>query len=269
MRKIYIRSAAAILAALMLSGCGNNGMTKEFAKLKEAAESKSGIIYKTTYFVTNEGNEGFPYPEKNSEGKVRFVYNTENGKEALTGYEFDDAHGSYCLVENIFIAPAETDGKWGYVLLEVPMEEGEVAELGETVWEIEPKYENAEAFTEQIAAVKIDGKYGAINENGELVLPAIYDSMKYRSFGVLPASLNGEWYFLGADGNPLFGPFEDAESYEFGFAAVKRDGKWGYIDKNGMDATAFAYDEVYAVEAEGTAWVRTGEKWEHVQVRNY
>lgn len=259
----------------MLSGCGNNGMTKEFAKQKEAAESKSGIIYKTTYFVTTEGDEGFPYPETNSAGKVRFVCNTENGKEALTDYEFDDAHGSYCLVENIFIAPAMTDGKWGYVLLEVPMEseDGEgiekPAEIGEIVWEIEPKYENAEAFTEQIAAVKIDGKYGAINENGELVLPAIYDSMKYRSFGVIPVSLNGEWYFLGANGNSLFGPFEDAESYEFGFAAVKRDGKWGYIDKNGKDATAFVYDEVYAVEAEGTAWVRTGEKWEHVQVRNY
>ena len=115
--------------------------------------------------------------------------------------------------------------------------------------------------------MKIDGKYGAINENGDLVLPAIYDSMKFRSFGLMPASLDGEWYFLDAGGDRLFGPFEDAESFDYGFAAVKRDGKWGFIDKSGVDATAFVYDEVYSVEDDGSAWVRVGKKWRQVQVR--
>lgn len=258
------RAAAALFAALMLCSCGKNGMTDDFARMKEAAESKSGVIYRTTYFVSNEGADGFPYPEKNGDGLSRFVYDDGDGNTvALTDYVFEDARDSYMVDEGKYFAPAETDGKWGYVLLDVENETD-----GGYTWEIEPQYENAEIFTEQIAAVKIDGKYGAINENGELVFPAVYDSMKYRSFGVLPACRDGEWYFLGPDGEPTVGPFEDAESYEFGFAAVKRGGKWGYIDKSGVDATAFVYDEAYSVEADGTAWVRSGKKWEHVQVRN-
>ena len=264
MRRKNILAAAALTAALLLSSCGNNGMTKEFAELKEAAESKSGVFYRTTYFVSTMGDEGFPYPQQDGkDGKYRFVYNDESGSTvALTGYVFDDARGSYSVDENLFFAPAKTDGKWGYALLDITAEETD-----EVTWGIEPQYENAEAFTEQIAAVMIDGKYGAINENGEIVLPAIYDSMKYRAFGVIPASLNGEWYFLGPDSSRVFGPFEDAESYSFGYAAVKKDGKWGFIDKNGTDATAFAYDEVYSVEAEGNAWVCTDGNWEKVMVR--
>ncbi len=251
-----------LIAALTLCACGKNGMTDEFAALKEAAESKSGIIYRTTYFEANRGAEGFPYPERNAEGRARFVYLDDDGKKtALTDYAFADARDSYVVAENLYLAPATEDGeKWGYVLLDK-------AAPGDFDWDIEPVYENAEMFSEQLAAVKTDGKYGAINENGDLVLPAVYDSMKFRSFGMLPVELEGEWYFLDGGGDRLYGPFEDAESYDYGFAAVKRGGKWGFIDKSGMDATAFVYDEAYSVEGDGSAWVRTGEKWRQVQVR--
>lgn len=260
-KTIRLCIAAAAISAILCS-CSNNGMTKEFASLKAAAESKSGIIYRTTYFVVNEGIDGMPYPQRQGkDGKYRFVMQDENNKlKVMTGYEFDDARSSYSLTENYYIAPACQNGSWGYVLLDSDAE-------GEGYsWEIEPQYENAEFFCEQVAAVKIDGKYGFINENGELVVPAIYDSVKFCSFGLIPAGLNGEWYYINSSNERILGPFEDAESYDYGYAAAKRDGKWGFIDKSGSDATAFVYDEVYSVESDGCAWVRTGDKWEHVIV---
>lgn len=262
-KNIRIIIAAAAAAALLCS-CGSNGMTSEFAKLKNAAESKSGIIYKTTYFVSSEGSDGFPYPESDEEsGKLRFVYNDEeNNAIPLTDYCFEDARGSYLVDENKYIAPACLNEKWGYVLLDISAPDTETV-----TWEIEPQYENAECFTEQTAAVMKDGKYGIINENGELIVPFMYDSIKYRSFGYFPAGLDGEWYFISGDNERIFGPFEDAESFEYGYAAVKKDGKWGFINKNGVDATDYVYDEAYSVESDGCAWVRTGDKWEKVIVR--
>lgn len=253
---------AAAIAVLMLCSCESGSETKEFAKYREAAESKSGVVYKTTYFVANDEEEGYPYPSF-KDGKYAFVYKNSDGKIVeLTDYVLEDAHGSYVVSETQFLAPAKYDGKWGYLLLDNTAEND-----GVLSWDIEPQYENAERFTEQFAAVMKDGKYGMINENGEIVIPFEYDSIKYRSFTYFPASENGEWYFINGSNEKVFGPFEDAESYEYGFAAVKKDGKWGFIDKNGLDATAYVYDEAYSVEDDGCAWVRIGEKWEKELVR--
>ncbi len=263
-RKNIRSAAAAAAAALLLCSCGNNGMTKKFAALYNAAESKSGIIYKTTFYEETKNADCFPYPEKDSEtGKYRFVYDNEGGKTVpLTGFFFDGARTSYSVAETYFFAPAETDGKWGYVLLNTAE-----PDLENVTWEIEAQYENAEAFSEQLAAVKKDGKYGMINENGELVIPFMYDSIKQSSYASIPVVADGECYFINSANERILGPFEDGESYFYGFAAVKKNGKWGFIDKNGFDATAFVYDEAYSVDDEGGAWVRAGKKWEYVKVR--
>ncbi len=262
--KRLVRGCIAVSAALaLLCSCGNNGMSNKFARLKAEAESKSGIIYRTTFYVENDAIDGMPYPERDGEdGNYRFVYRNENGKTvAITDYDYEDAHGSYEVDENKYFAPARTNGKWGYLLLDTS-ESGE-----EAYWEIEPQYDNAERFSEQLAAVMKDGKYGAINENGELVIPMLYDSMKYCTFAMIPVEADGEWYFINGNGEAVYGPFEDAESYYFGYAAVKKNGKWGFINKSGIDATDYVYDEVYSMDAEGGAWVCADGKWEYVVVR--
>lgn len=257
---------AASAAALLLCSCGGNGMSKEFAAQKAAAESKSGIVYRTTYFVSSRGEDGLPYPKLDTgSGKYQFVYNNEEGETtALTGFMFEDAREGYQVDESRFLAPAESDGKWGYVLLDCSAPDTEAV-----TWGIEPQYDNAEFFTENVAAVCVDGLYGVIDINGDVLIAPYYDAIKYSSFGVMPALKDGAWYFIGTDGEKLYGPFEDAESFEYGYAAVKKNGKWGFIDKGGRDATAFVYDEAYSVEIDGggyCAWVRAGDKWEKVKI---
>lgn len=266
-KKIGLLSAAA--AMLILCSCQSQA-EKTFLANKAEAESKSGIVYRTTFFVTSEEEDkeaGIPYT-KAADGKFCFAFVNGDGDEVqLTPAVFADGRQGYEAAEGIFLAPATLDGeKWGYVILDTSAPDTENVN-----WNTDRIYGNAEAYNEGFAAASQDGKYGVINLNGEFIIQPEYDSIKYCCFGVMPALQNGEWYYINVSGEKVFGPFEDAESYAYGYAAAKKDGKWGFIDKSGLDATAFVYDEAYSVEDDEetgalTAWVRTGDKWEQVEI---
>lgn len=268
-KKMRIISAAAA-ALLLLCSCQSRE-EKEFAQNRAAAESKSGVVYRTTFFITQaeaDKAEGIPYT-KEADGKYCYYYVNEDGDEVqLTPAALTDARAAYEVDEGKFLAPATYDGeKWGFVLVDTTAPDTETI-----TWDTERIFDNAEAFTEGFAAASRDGLYGIVNLNGEFIVEPEYDAIKYVSFGVAPAIKDGECFFINMYGEKVFGPFEDAESYAYGYAAVKKDGKWGFIDKSGSDATTFIYDEAYSVESDeetGTlfAWVRTGDKWEKVIIR--
>lgn len=59
--------------------------------------------------------------------------------------------------------------------------------------------------------------------------------------------------------------YEDAKGFSDGYAAVKKDGKWGYIDESGNAITDFVY--YYAAPfAEGKAIVACGVGWGGIKV---
>ena len=246
-----------------------NSDRKIFDKQREIAESKSGMFYRTTFFQDRaEVNkaEGVPY-SKEIDGKYCYVYMNEDGDEVqLTPATLTDVRGCYEVAEGTFLSPATLGEKWGYVIVDTTNPSTETLN-----WNTERIYDNAEAYFEGWAAAEQDGKYGVINLNGEFIIEPEYDGIKYCSFGVMPALQNGEWYFINLSNEKIFGPFEEAESYAYGYAAVKKDGKWGFINKSGTDATTFVYDEAYSVQSNAdtgalTAWVRIGDKWEKVEI---
>lgn len=108
----------------------------------------------------------------------------EKGEERFTDIVTDD-DGFCSSQERLFVKKGKT-----YQMVDTK---------GKTIGEL--TFDDARAFTEKgYAAVCKDGKWGFINEDGELVLDYAYD---------------------------------DAQSFQNGFAAVCTDGKWGYIDEEG------------------------------------
>lgn len=53
---------------------------------------------------------------------------------------------------------------------------------------------------------------------------------------------------------PIAAQYEDAKTFSEGLAAVKKDGKWGYIDKTGKTVIPFSYDYAFSF-SEGLAVV--------------
>lgn len=102
-------------------------------------------------------------------------------------------------------------------------------------------FEDARAFTEDgYAAVCKDGKWGFVNEDGELVIDYTY---------------------------------EDARSFQNGYAAVMQDELWGYIDEDGNQVIKPQFTEATKFSSEGTAAVKAedqGEtKWKLIQLNLY
>lgn len=79
---------------------------------------------------------------------------------------------------------------------------GFINQSGDVV--IDPQYLEVNEFNEGFAGVRIDGRYGFINSKGELALPAIYDYVGRFQQGIADVYLHGEVYFIDYRGDKKF-----------------------------------------------------------------
>lgn len=112
-------------------------------------------------------SEGSGYYMLNAEGKQV----GENVFEEVKPFHF----GSY--------AAAKQNGKWGFVNTD-----------GQ--WVIEPQYEDAQSFGQELGAVCIEGKWGFVNEKGRIVIDAQFDGAKHLNSGVAPIKQGDLWFYL-------------------------------------------------------------------------
>ena len=110
----------------------------------------------------------------------------------------------------------------------------------------EDSFSDANDFSESLAAVEKNEKWGFIDRNGSLVIDYQFDSVRdgfYEGFAAVEK--NDIWYFIDKEGAFAFQEyFEDVKSFHEGCAGVKKDGKWGFIDKSGSFIIEAKYDDV-------------------------
>ena len=104
---------------------------------------------------------------------------------------------------------------------------------------IEPKYEWASSFSDGLAIVSVEGLYGAIDKQGKTVIPFEYQALADFHDGFATAARppkNPEdyesKYGLINKQNEIVIPFmyESMGNLSESLIAVKKDGKWGYVD---------------------------------------
>ncbi len=69
---------------------------------------------------------------------------------------------------------------------------------------IREKWSDAKAFSEGLAAVCSNGKWGYINTNGKYVIEPKYDSVRSFCNGAAVVDLGDEWYIIDTAGNVLY-----------------------------------------------------------------
>jgi hypothetical protein len=93
-------------------------------------------------------------------------------------------------------------------------------------------------FSEGLAVVKIRGKFGYINKEGQLVIPAVYDVAGSFKEGLAPVASSSDkgFGFINKQGETVV-PFRYDWAHKFsdGLALVKKNGLFGYIDKTGAE----------------------------------
>ena len=104
-------------------------------------------------------------------------------------------------------------------------------------------YDNAYSFSNGLAVVALNGKYGFIDETGRVVIPFKYDGAKAFSEGLARVLLKNKYGYIDEYGKEVI-PFKYDFGYDFfdGFARVILNNKYGFIDKTGREICPCKYD---------------------------
>jgi hypothetical protein len=104
-------------------------------------------------------------------------------------------------------------------------------------------WDGAHDFSEGMAAVKKDGKWGFIDLSGNLVIANKYDSAGSFSEGLCAVQTGYAWNYIDKTGKTVIhGDFEAANAFSEGRASVMINNKYALIDKDGNLLTNPVFD---------------------------
>src|ERR1700686_2614896 len=79
--------------------------------------------------------------------------------------------------------------------------------------------------------VSLHGKYGYMDANCKMVVPARFDEAFDFTEGLAAVRADGKWGYIDLSGQFAIAPrFETAMEFSEGLAAVRINGRWGYIN---------------------------------------
>lgn len=127
-------------------------------------------------------------------------------------------------------------------------------------------------YTEGCAAAKQNGRWGVLSDDGATwIVPPEYDGVILDELGRCCSQnavflRRGEEVVLFVDGEPTGYTCEDAWPFGDGWAAVKKDGKWGFIDTSGAVQIGYQFEEARSF-GQHLAAVRQGDYWGYLSLR--
>ncbi len=152
---------------------------------------------------------------------------TAKDKYLLCNYEMEVISEPYDFIGAISdgLRPAQKGGKWIFLY-----ENGEESALGK--YDDIAMNDRYEAFFNGIAFVSENGSYRMINTEGETLNDAVFEDaypfIEKNSYAAVKK--DGKWGFTNRNGEIVIPcNYDDARSFSCGLAAVKKGGQWGYI----------------------------------------
>lgn len=137
------------------------------------------------------------------------------------------------------------------------------------------QYEQITANACGLAAVKKDGKWGIITDEGETVMDFVLEDVAVNSLGAVFADNramvkeDGGWYLIDEEGNRVCETaFPEAKAPESsGYIAVGDGEKWGFIDREGNVVIPYQYEDALSF-SDGVAAVEIGVTWNYISEKN-
>ena len=229
-------------------GCEGQFIVEKNGKYGVVSE-KGAVILPLKYSEINSNKNGYTVTLNEKMG----LFNSE-GKEIIPisyRWIYTDK-----IDDNIPIV-AKLNGKEGYINTK-------------NEWVIPPTYRDAFAFRQGVAIVKKGRNYMCINLKGEAVIQDFDNYVIEPSDNTYIVGVRKECKYMVYDlnGNLLdtYDGFINNWSDDAIFA-VKKGGKWGYIDGYGKVIIPLEYEEVGDF-SEGLAAVRKDNKWGYINPKN-
>ena len=124
-------------------------------------------------------------------------------------------------------------------------------------------YDEVHDFSEGLAGIKKDGKWGFIDRTGKEVISCCFGDVRNFSHGLAASIYMWGWSFINKTGNKAI-PFTYDYVSDFfqGLAKVRRNGKYGFINKSGAIVIPCTNDYSYISDfSEGHALVEKDGKY--------
>lgn len=103
---------------------------------------------------------------------------------------------------------------------------------------------------------KQNDKWGLMDDEGNILTDALYDSIAYFSEGLAAVSTNDKYGFIDEEGKIVISMiYQDVNSFSQGLAVAKKDDAYGFIDKEGKVFIEFIYSYAYSFDDYGNAVV--------------
>ena len=106
------------------------------------------------------------------------------------------------------------------------------------------QYDEAESFNNGFAEVKLDGKWGIINHTGKEVISCKYDQIGYGNDGVKKVNIGSKWGIIDKSCKEILPIKYDDIEWTEKFITVKLDNKLGILNHNGNCILSTEYDEI-------------------------
>jgi len=156
-------------------------------------------------------------------------------KDGASKVVMSGGESRYVLKNGSIIESDEARYKEGLIYVKVNGKWGFMDENGKMV--IEPQFDYASYFSEGLAAVgtgNFTPKWGFIDKTGKYVIEPQFTDAHFFLDGMAVAAKDEKYGFIDKEGNFVIEPqFKYAYHFSDGLAPVQADTKWGYIDKAG------------------------------------
>lgn len=127
------------------------------------------------------------------------------------------------------------------------------------------------AFRNERAFVNNGSGYIMVDAKGNKIGEYIYEDAKmFLSDSCAAVKIDGKWGFVNKDGKLLIDPqYDDARSFSNGFAAVCQGEEWGYINENGDIAIEIQYEGGMDFNSSGCAFIKQNNEWVILKLYSY
>lgn len=194
------------------------------------------------------------------ENNKAFYIDTEGNRKIVIDFVDNVKELGYMSGSNIF--PVSNGKKWSFYNLDSKKK-------------VAGDYDEVSAMGNGVAAVKEKDKWKLINQDGKVITKDEYDSVVIDSKGIVCRNdrifvrQSGSYTMINSEGKKVCNTeFEDAKLFnDEGYAAVKIDGKWGFIDENGKVKIDPEYTEAHSF-SNGMAAVKLSNGWGYINEKN-
>lgn len=190
----------------------------------------------------------------------RSVAKCEDGTYCYVNSNLEKAFGNYELATTINLgrAAVKSAGVWSII------DENGTDVSTEKYVDVKCDEKNICYRNDRIFAAKQEGQYILLDGSGNRVGNLSFEDA-HVFLGAAPAAvkINGKWCFISEDGTKISDKtYEEARSFSNGLAAVKINGKWGFVDETETVVIEPQFENAKDFNDYGSCFVNTGEKWQ-------